>query len=45
LQQLPRIEKTIRWEYFNLDAELLETAEIKADTEPVEVPAGGEVKE
>jgi hypothetical protein len=27
------------------DAELLETAEKKADTEPVEVPAEGEVKE
>jgi hypothetical protein len=27
------------------DAELLETAERKADTEPVEVPAGGEAKE
>jgi hypothetical protein len=37
--------KTIRWEYFNLDVELLETAERKADTEPIEVPAGGEAKE
>ncbi|HJX32183.1 MAG TPA: hypothetical protein VJ624_10095 [Thermodesulfobacteriota bacterium] len=27
------------------DAELLETGEKKADTEPVEVAAGGEVKE
>ena len=37
--------KTYQVEYFNLDAELLETAERKADTEPVEVPAGGEARD